>query len=384
MLGTDIVSVKRIEKLLHRHPQFLDKVFSPQEIAYIKERKHCAERVAGMFAAKEAMSKAMGSGIGKNSFLDFQILYVHGKPYGMCKGVRMNLSISHEREYAIAVAQIAEEKSFVLREDFRAYFPKRKRDTHKGDYGKLGIVAGSLGMTGAPTLAAMAALRTGAGLVYNVVEEELVPILSLKLTEAVIRSFPGLAEEKNFLDSLNAVVLGPGMGTSNSRVQETDELLTLEKNMLVDADGITNLSKLPGRLTKRRPYTTVITPHVGEFARISGYSIEEIQRDGQLLAQEFAAREQVVVVLKGHHTVVTDGRQTYINDTGNPGMATAGSGDVLSGIIGALLCRMDVFSAAKAGVYLHGLAGDCAAAKVGEDSLIAGDIVLAIQEVLRF
>lgn len=385
MIGIDIVAVARIGKLVQKYPSFLERVFCPHEIEYIQSRKENIERIAGMFAAKEAMSKALGSGIGRNSFLDFQIFYDANRPYGICKGNQFALSISHERGYAVAVAQMKREneRKFQLREEFQKYFNCRENNTHKGDYGKLGIVAGSLGMTGAPVLASMAALRTGAGLVYNIVPKEILPILSVKLTEAVIRTFDSLAEEIKFLKTLDAVVLGPGMGTNKEKIEQTQEILSLEKTILVDADGITNLSKIMDKLKERTPYQTILTPHVGEFSKITGYSYHTIENNRREVAEEFAAREKVVLVLKGNRTVVTTGEETFVNDTGNPGMATAGSGDVLSGIIGALLCRMEPFTAAKIGVNLHGLAGDFAAKKMGQESLLARDIVRFISEVLR-
>ncbi|MDO5717306.1 MAG: NAD(P)H-hydrate dehydratase, partial [Tissierellia bacterium] len=256
-------------------------------------------------------------------------------------------------------------------------------NSHKGDYGRLGIVAGSYGMSGCAYLCAMAALRMGAGLVYNVVPPEIVDILSVKSLEAIVKTFPTVENTLNFLKEMDGIAVGPGMGTGEKERTLTREILSLDRKILVDADGLTNLKGQQEILKGRSPYQTVLTPHYGEFCRIASVTMDELKKDPQGLGEAFAREYQVVLLLKGHRTIVTTGSETYINTTGNPGMATAGSGDVLTGMVGALLCRTDPFTAAKMGACIHGLAGDVAKERWGEESLLARDLIDSISQVIK-
>ena len=269
----------------------------------------------------------------------------------------------------------------------------RKSDSHKGDFGRVLIVGGSRGMVGAVSLASNAALRGGAGLVTFAAPE------TIQLHAAVLcpcaTSIPlacqadGELAERSVQQVLGAagacdvLAVGPGLGVGPGQQKLMVALLGQDKPLVIDADGLNNLASLadwPGRV--RCPL--VLTPHPGEFARLSGRSIPDIQADrqGAVLAafgqwrKGTGDRHPLVVALKGAATVVADGRRVYINTTGNPGMATAGSGDVLTGLVAALMGQgLAPFEAACLGVHCHGRAGDLAAGKLGQVSLIATDLL---------
>lgn len=267
--------------------------------------------------------------------------------------------------------------------------PKRHNNSHKGDYGKILIIGGSEGMTGAPTLSAAAAMRSGAGLVTIGVPKSLNLIMEEKLTEAMTLPLPetngGISEnsyEKIFekMKISDVVLLGPGCGRSDECCSLILKILkNSEIPIIIDADG---LFALIGNLEALKDCSceVVLTPHEMEFARLIDCDLEKVKNNRMRLAKEFAKKYKVTLVLKGHYTIITlpDGTQ-YINTTGNAGMATGGSGDVLAGIIAALLpvCENKA-EAVMAAVCLHGLAGDLAAEKYGEISLNAGDIVNAL------
>jgi ADP-dependent NAD(P)H-hydrate dehydratase / NAD(P)H-hydrate epimerase len=279
--------------------------------------------------------------------------------------------------------------------DVARHFPPRPREHHKGSYGHLLIVAGSLGKTGAAALAARGALRAGAGLVTVATAASAQPMVAAHLLEAMTEPLPETAartlalKAREALDELaerrDAVTLGPGLGLD----EETQTLargLVFEcpRPMVVDADALTALT---GHLDRLRgvPAARCLTPHPGEMARMLGVSVADVQRDRVATVRQFATGWCTMVVLKGATSAVglPDGT-VLLNPTGNPGMASGGTGDVLSGVLGALLARgLDPGVALPAAVYLHGLAGDVAAERVGQESLIAGDVVEALPEAFR-
>ena len=263
----------------------------------------------------------------------------------------------------------------------------RKAETHKGDYGRVLVLAGSAGYTGAAYLCAKAALRTGAGLVTLGIPESLNTILAAKLTCVMTRPLPETDERSlccagheailEFSEAFDVVAMGPGMGTHPDTQKLVLGLLeSLRKPIVLDADGLTAVCEDPSVIA-RTQHTLVLTPHPGEMARLSGLpSAQEVQKDRLKLAVRFAKRRHALLVLKGHETIVTDGERIFINTTGNPGMATAGSGDVLTGMIASLIAQgVPPFGAAQLGVYLHGAAGDVAAGKFGQAGMIATDIL---------
>jgi len=271
----------------------------------------------------------------------------------------------------------------------------RKKDTHKGSYGRVLVLAGSPGMTGAAYLSSKAALRSGSGIVTLGIPESLNPIMETKLTcvmtyplpetEASTLSNRGRKEILKLCESHDVVALGPGL----SQQPETRELiLWLLKNidctMVIDADGLNALANNVNVLHKIKQ-NVVLTPHPGEMSRLTGLrSAKDVQKERLDTATQFVKsiqkklgdKKKLVLVLKGDKTIVADYKKVYVNRTGNPGMATAGVGDVLTGIIVSLAGQgFDVFSASQLGVYIHGLAGDIAAKKKGELSMTASDII---------
>ncbi len=269
----------------------------------------------------------------------------------------------------------------------------RPRDSHKGLYGTVLVVAGGRGMAGAAALCGAASLRSGAGLVRVATSAEVQPVVAGFEPSYMTYPLPGqedglidLARSRAVLPGLiehaDALAVGPGLGQSDAirglvryLIAETD------RPMVLDADGLNMLVGQTELLSGlKRP--VILTPHPGEFARLSGRDVPTVQQDRVKYAAELAATYgSLVVILKGSGTVVTDGRRYFINSTGNPGMATGGSGDVLTGVIAALLAqKMPAFEAAQLGVFVHGLAGDIARDHHGEIGMIAGDIVDALPD----
>jgi len=273
--------------------------------------------------------------------------------------------------------------------------PLRARDGHKGDYGRVLVLAGSRGMVGAAALAGQAALRSGAGLVTIGAPAEVYPILAAKVTCCMTCPLPGTrsgtlsdrgrSEIEKRAESCDVIALGPGLGRAPSTTRLVLWLARhANKPMVMDADALNALSENTGVLNKARA-PRIVTPHPGEMARLLGLkSATEVQATRKEMSAGFARKSGAIVVLKGHHTVVTDGERIYMNPTGNPGMATGGTGDVLTGAIAGLLAQgMDPFDAAQLGVHVHGLAGDLAAKKLGEISLIAGDVLDHLPEAFK-
>jgi NAD(P)H-hydrate epimerase len=270
--------------------------------------------------------------------------------------------------------------------------PTRPASAHKGTFGRVLIIGGSRGMSGAPSLSGLGALRGGAGLVYVAVPSEILPIvatiepsyLTIPLAtdeEHGSVSADGLTGLRKACVGQDAIALGPGLGTSRGATAIVTPLFAeLPQPMVVDADALNVLaasrlgaSKEARILKAAGP--RILTPHPGEFARLLGCDIATVQNQRLKLAAEFAAAHGVIVLLKGHGTVITDGDRITINRTGNPGMATGGSGDVLTGLIAALLAQgMPPFEAAQLGAHLHGLAGDLAAAELSQPGLVASDL----------
>lgn len=271
--------------------------------------------------------------------------------------------------------------------------PPRSPDGHKGDFGRVLVIAGSRGMSGAAVLCGSAALRGGAGLVRTAVPRGILPIvaagnpcyMTVPLSEDGEGRFTlaAVTELRQLICENNVAALGPGLGRSQDLdAMIADLLLQVEKPMVVDADALNALAHDMSRF-KEHAGPVVITPHPGEFARLLGTTITVVQEQRREHAARFAAEHGIVVVLKGRGTVVTDGRRIYENTTGNPAMATGGTGDVLTGLIAALLGQgLEPFAAAQVGVYAHGLAGDLARDRLGI-SLIASDLLDYLPLALR-
>lgn len=273
--------------------------------------------------------------------------------------------------------------------DVLKILPDRDINAHKGNFGKILLLCGSRGYTGAAALAAMGALRCGAGLVYLGVPESVYPIVATKVTEPIV--FP-LDDENGMLSNravqmideklyqMDAVLIGPGLGQSPGTTAVLLHLLKeYQGTLIIDADGI-NLLPAHKDLLRGRTGITILTPHEGEFKRLTGKAVGNRIDDAMQCALDLNA----IVVLKGHNTVVTDGVCCYINPTGNPGMAVGGSGDVLSGIISALIGQsIAPLQATACGVWLHGAAGDLCAQEMGQYAMLPSDTLMFLPRLLK-
>lgn len=270
-----------------------------------------------------------------------------------------------------------------------AQLPVRNKESHKGDYGRCLLLCGSVGYTGAPALAAMGALRTGAGLVYVAVPESIYQIEAIKLLEPIVLPLPdkdgmfsssATKQLAQMLPKMDAVLIGPGIGQSEGVKAVVEFVLeNFSGPVVVDADGI-NVLKLNKDILRGRNYPTIVTPHMGEFSRLGG----NVDEDRVEAAVQLARDLNVIVVLKGHRTVITDGQTCYQNFTGNPGMAVGGSGDVLAGVISSLLGqKLSPINAAACGAWLHGAAADLCAKEIGEYGMLPGDYVDYLPRLMR-
>ena len=469
--GIDIIEIERIKSAFNKYKNFAGRIFTEDEIRRFAENGCRFEILAGMFAAKEAFSKYLGTGIGKTAFRDIEVCHnADGSPYIRLRGVKSDasVSISHCRKYAVAFVtgngqsvsqdgataadndsaaaaamningiiakniltgdsntacdKTADGGSFkpcnapaadnlhitrgaaqapscdVYSRAMSRLIPMRLSSANKGSCGRVSIIAGSKGMTGAAALSALGALRSGAGLVTALTPSSEQPILAVKLTEAMTVPLPhengiiSAAAADTVLESIqnaDAVVFGPGLGKGRGILPLLERIVTeFTKTLIIDADGINALSANIDILNRKK-CSVILTPHPGEMSRLSGLSISEIQSARIKTAEDFADRFDVTVALKGEGTVVAArGGKTAVNPSGNCGMATGGTGDVLSGVVAALAAQgCTPYDSAVLGVYLHGLAGDIAAAEKGVHGLIASDLCgtlpAAFLETLKF
>lgn len=267
--------------------------------------------------------------------------------------------------------------------------PDRPENAHKGDFGRVLLLCGSRGYTGAAALAAMGALRSGAGLVYLGVPESIYAVEAVKLTEPVVFPLPDedgmyshTAADKisQLLPQMDAVLIGCGMGQSNGTLNMLKTVLEQSVcPVVVDADGINLLSKHKDMLRGRNG-PLILTPHVGEFQRLCG----PIRGTQEAAAVALSLNLSCITLLKGHNTVITDGDRTYCNPTGNPGMAVGGSGDLLAGVIVSLLGQgLPPLEAAAAGSWLHGAAGDLCAQQLGQYGMLPTDMLQTLPRLMK-
>lgn len=407
--GIDIIEIARIENIM-KNPKFIKKMFTENEYEYLRAKE--LESVAGYFCAKEAVTKALGTGFSGFKFTDIEVLKREGVPYILLKGNAlkiaikknikiMHVSISHCKEYATAIAiaegevdgtrvGVGEEKNKdaegegLINNNYPlCIIKKRNCDSHKGDYGKIFIIGGSYNMSGAIILAARAAFRTGAGLITCVIPKSIIDRVGSLVVEATyigsneIDGFVELTEETidDIIDKGDAIAIGIGMGETDKIKENLLYLINhSNKPIVIDADGISVLAPIKNCL-KSSKAQIIITPHSGEMARLLGIDIDYVNNNRLEVAKQFAFEFKCVVLLKGSKTIVTDGDKVYINTTGNPGMASGGSGDVLTGIITSLIGQgYNIFDAAALGAFLHGSAGDKAYSIFGY-GLMASDII---------
>jgi NAD(P)H-hydrate epimerase len=272
--------------------------------------------------------------------------------------------------------------------------PPRQVDGNKGSYGRILIVAGSRGMSGAAVLCGSAALRSGAGLVKVATPRDVWPLvaagnpcyMTVPLEEDAEGCLTAAASAK-LLEAATAsdvLALGPGLGRGPDKTRLVGSIVSeAAVPIVLDADGL-NACADQLDILDHRAAPIILTPHPGEFGRLLGKTAAQVQVAREELAVAFAGAHNAIVLLKGHETIVTDGSRVYVNHTGNPGMATAGSGDVLTGLIAALLGQgLEPFAAAQLGAYIHGLAGDLARIDLGEEGMIAMDLIAYLPKALR-
>ncbi|WDV45269.1 NAD(P)H-hydrate dehydratase [Clostridiaceae bacterium M8S5] len=418
--GIDIVSTLRIKKAIEKNMRFINRVFTKKEIEYFKEKNYSIETIAGYFASKEAISKVLGCGIGKIGWHDITIRNnKKGKPlvclsqkatdYANSKNIKhIHLTITHNKDYAVANA-IGEDKEpsefifdnentnsdpLITMEYVRSKLVQRKKNSHKGNFGRVGIIAGSVGFSGAAYLTAKASIKSGAGLVYSVLPNKINMIMEMKTTETI--TIPVQDDDKGFftkdsideiltnIDKFDVIALGPGIGVDKNRKDLVREILKQYKNTIVlDADGINCIDDV--QVLKKREAPTIITPHPGEMARLLKVTINQILENKIYYTQMISKYSKVLTILKGHRSLVDIGEEQYYNTTGNPGMATAGSGDVLTGIIASLVAQgFKPTDAANMGVFIHGLAGDMAANKKGEYGMTSVDILENVPYAMKY
>ena len=267
--------------------------------------------------------------------------------------------------------------------------PDRNPWGHKGNFGKILLICGSRGYTGAAYLAAMGALRTGAGLTFLGVPESIYEIEAVKLNEPVVFPLPdelgrlglmAIPEIERRLPEMDAVLVGCGLGQSGGTLAVVKAVLEQAKcPVVVDADGI-NVLQAHKDILRGRAYPTILTPHDGEFLRFGG----TLGEDRMASAAYFSREWNCILVLKGHRTCITDGKTAYRNETGNPGMAVGGSGDVLAGMITSLLGQgLKPLEAAACAVWLHGAAGDLCAKEIGQYGMLPTDMLTRIPRLMK-
>ncbi len=399
-IGVDAVSVDRIALAVKRSGRgFLNKVYTPAELDYTGDN---AERLAGRWAAKEAVIKCFdGTGIcfprrrievlpGPNGAPRVRLL-------GDDRGARVEVSITHHGGLAVATShlEMPDTADSLLPAPESVVLPERPKDAHKGTFGTVVVLAGSLGFTGAAYLAATGAARTGAGLVSLLVADRIYPILAAKCTEVMATPVPevapgavGHAAYDSILRQMStaeAAVVGPGLGHDSSTWRLILDLaLHAECPLVLDADALNALAgsaRKKTRLGKNR----VLTPHPGEMGRLLGKTAEAVNADRPGAARKAAREWGAIVVLKGAHTLVAhpDGRLSE-DPHEVPALATGGTGDVLSGVIAALIAQgSDPYTAAVTGVYLHAAAGRRISQRIGDAGLLASDLLPEIPLVMH-
>lgn len=266
--------------------------------------------------------------------------------------------------------------------------PGRSDSSNKGTYGKLAVIAGSRDMSGAMAFAAEAAYRMGTGLVKIYTHIDNKEIAGVRIPEAVLMCYSNKDEAeqcaRDAVEWSDAILIGPGIGKGDAARSMVEYIMCeAVQTVIADADALNIISEKPDILGRHRG-PVIVTPHIGEMSRLTGVAIPDIKKNILEVCKDFSMEYNVVSALKDARTCVSDGRDVYINTSGNNGMSTAGAGDVLAGIIAGLVCTgLGAYEAAKLGVYIHGLAGDMAAEHRGRNAVIARDIVSAISEVIK-
>ena len=276
--------------------------------------------------------------------------------------------------------------------DVKCLVKERNIDSNKGDFGKAGIYGGSIEFSGALKLAylSLSALRSGCGISRVLVREKVLPLLGPNILEQTLCILPDYNDSfydtlNNYIKDLDSLAFGMGLG-SDKHLEEVLEFLikNYTGNLIIDADGLNTLSRMKLDILEEKTCNILLTPHLKEFSRLYNKSIEEIKKDSLNLVKEFASTYKVTVLLKGHTTTISDGKDIYLVKTGNPGMATAGSGDVLSGILSGLLAYLDFnLLTIATGVLINGIAGCLAEEDNTDISMIASDTINNIGNAIK-
>lgn len=390
MVGIDIISVDKIKE---KNEDFLRKVFTQNELSYSFNKENPYQTLAGIYALKEATIKAYDLDFSYLYKSKIEVLHKYNRPLILIdkNKVKASVSISHDEGRAIGVCIMGEKEKISIDKNIKSLLKPRDKKSHKGNYGRIAILGGSSGMAGSVYLASKASLRTGAGLVYLICPQSISDILQIKSCEQIINPIDSYNLKYNklifkqvlgYLDNKDVLAIGPGMGKGFGLNRLIADVLSVFKGkIIIDADGLNAIAKDKNILHNKN--NIILTPHLMEFSRLTGLSLDNINSDRINIAKNFAKTYKVILVLKSESTIVTDGSKLYINKIGNPGMATAGCGDVLTGVIAGLIPRLNQFEAAKLGVYLHSLAADMATFDMGEDSIIASDIIEYLPKAMR-
>ncbi|WP_326974544.1 NAD(P)H-hydrate dehydratase [Caproicibacter sp. BJN0012] len=412
MVGTDLVEIARIEKSM-RNPLFCARILGKTEYEQLSRRGFPVQSVAASFCAKEAFSKAVGTGLGGFRLREAELLRapnggpelrLSGKAAELAGKTRFSVSVTHTATSAAATVVGWGEEALPVEQALPKELPEgekilrdmlRPRDpeSNKGNYGRLLCVCGSDGMAGAAAMSTLSALRCGAGIVETALPRTIYPIVAALAPEAVftlleISSEGGMADRtpqeiRSALSRASACLAGCGLGKSPFARGAVSLLLRETRVPLVlDADGINLVSEHIDELkTARAPL--ILTPHPGEMARLLKTTVRGVQENREECARSFSREYGVILVLKGAGTLVAspEGR-LYRNTTGNPGMAKGGSGDVLAGMIASFAAQgIEPFSAAAGAVYLHGLAGDRCAESLSQSAMLPTDLIGKLPEL---
>lgn len=395
-VGIDICKLQRFKDKLS-NDKFINRILTENEKREFNNRNSTKlEYLAGRFSAKEAFSKAIGTGIGKISFKEIEItndklgnphIKLYGDAHLMWNSLfkySPEISISHDGDFVVTVVAIEDKQNQFS--NFNNPFKLKERDRrgHKGSFGKVGILGGSKGMLGSAYLSSMACLRTGSGLTYTGVCKDIYNIMQIKSLENIVKlvDFDNFNSIEEFIENLDSLGIGPGLADNLSIEGFLYIFKHYNKPIIIDADALNTISNNLNLLFLNDKL--ILTPHEMEFSRLSRIKLKDITENRVKYAKEFANKYKVILVLKGANTVVTDGLNVYVNESGTNGLATAGSGDVLTGIITSLVGQgYDLFEGASLGVFIHGLCGNFLQENLGTDGIIARDILNIIPKVIK-
>ena len=395
LLGVDVASISRIEQALRRHPRFAARIFTAAEQRYCGTK---AERWASRWAAKEAVRKLYGSARAYPLpwMREIEVVRGGGAPRIRVRDADTSIAVTLTHDAGVAIAVVAAESlddaAVRLTAPPGLKLAPRPDDGHKGTFGRVVVVAGARGYTGAPQLAALGAARGGAGLVTLCVADGIYPIVAVRMLEVMPSSLPdggtgtltsdALDALREHAQGASALVIGPGLGRAPATQQALLAILrTLPCVTVVDADGL-NIAAEGDFDWREARHPVVLTPHPAEMARLLHSDTQTVQRDRQGIAAQYAHDRNVVLVLKGAQTVIAapDGR-VHVDTHRVVALASGGTGDVLAGLLGAMLAQgLEPFDAAVAAVTVHANAGLLVQARRGRAGAIASDVIDALPE----